>query len=647
MIREIQIGEKIRDRFQIKSLAGRGSFSAVYKAWDLEKNENCAIKVYYPVEGHPFSDKADVVFELLLKLEHGNICRTFEWFKEGEVYYAKTEYIEGSNLRKLIKMRKDEDKPFTFEETAPIIEGVLDAIIYANHFLPHSYLKPEHIFILPKRILVTDFGIPYIYGHEVFLAKLVVEGDPYYYVPPEFVSKKGRVDRSGDVYSIGVILYEMLTGTIPKKDSPPPSEINPKVDEDVERLIMKALSPSPRERFRDAVEFKKEFLYLLDRHYERETEYTEEFVLFELIEEKERELEKLFEEEKPPAEVKPVEKEKKEIPVEKPVLPEEKAEKKRFPVLPVFAVFIFLFLAFGGYLFLGQRGKRGKEIVSPPVVVKIEEPAEEKKKENVEEKLPPQEKKEEVPKEGEGEKKEGQVLEEKKEPPQTASLPEKKEIPQKEVAPKKKKEEKVAQEVSPVKEEKCPKGMIYIPAGEFLMGSPSDDPLRDIGEKKLQRVFVDDFCIDIYEFPNQKGKKPMTNVTYEEAKAECEKAGKRLCTEEEWEKACKGANFLRYPYGNNWDPNACATEDARGVDRALSPSGAFPECKSSYGVYDMSGNLWEWTSTVFMKGLNDMVLKGGAFTSPDYASRCAYRYSLPPEERSPETGFRCCKGIKK
>ena len=648
MIREIQIGEKIKNRFQIKSLAGKGSFSAVYKAWDIERNENCALKVYYPVEGHPFSDKAEVVFELLLRLEHENICRTFEWFKEGDLYYTKTEYIEGSNLRKLIKMRKDEGKLFSFEETAPIIEGVLNAVIYANHFLPHSYLKPEHIFILPKRVIVTDFGIPYIYGHEVFLAKLVVEGDPYYYVPPEFVSKKGKVDRTGDVYSIGVILYEMLTGTIPKKDSPPPSEINPKVDEDVDRLIIKALSPSPRDRFRDAVEFKKEFLYLLDRYYEREAEYTEEFVLFELIEEKERELEKLFEEEKPPPEVTPVKEEKKTIPAEKPVLPEEKVEKKRFPLIPVFAVFLFAFLAFGGYLFLGDKGKRVKEIVSPPVVVKIEKPAEEKKKENVEEKLPPQEKNEEVSVKRLGEEKEkGQVLEKKKEPPQTASLPEKKEVPPEEVPPTKKKEKKVAQAVSPVTEEKCPKGMVYIPAGEFLIGSPSDDPLRDIGEKKLQKVFVDDFCIDIYEFPNQKGKKPMTNVTYEEAKAECEKAGKRLCTEEEWEKACKGVHFFRYPYGNDWNPNACATEDSRGVDRSLSPSGAFPECKSSYGVYDMSGNLWEWTATVFMRRLNDMVLKGGAYTSPDYASRCAYRYSLPPDERSPETGFRCCKGIKK
>ncbi len=649
MIKEIQIGEKILNRFQIKSLVGSGAFSAVYKAWDMEKNENSAIKVYYPVEKHPFSEKAEVVFELLLKLEHENICRTHEWFREGEVYFSKTEYIEGSNLKKLIKMRKEENNPFTFEETAPIIEGVLNAIIYANHFLPHSYLKPEHIFILPKRIIVTDFGIPYIYGHEVFLAKLVIEGDPYYYIPPEFVSGKGKVGRSADVYSIGVILYEMLTGTIPKKDPPPPSKLNPKVDEDIDRLIMKALSQSPQKRFSDAVEFKKEFLYLLDRHYERETEYVEEFVLFELLKEKEKEkeLEKLFEEEKPAL---PVE-EKEEIPEEKRVFEEEKIEKRKFPFVAVLSIFVFIALGFGGYVLLGKGGKKGKEISLPAVTVKIEEKKEEvlheeKKMEALKKEVVEEKKEEIIPEEKKTEALKKEVVEEKKPPPQTASLPEKKEIPQKEVQ-KKKLEEKTAKETAPAPLEKCPKGMVYIPAGEFPMGSSADDPLRDIGEKKLQKVFVDDFCIDIYEFPNQKGKKPMTNVTYEEAKAECEKLGKRLCTEEEWEKACKGPNNLRYPYGKDWNPDACATEDSRGIDRALAPSGSFPECKSGYGVYDMSGNLQEWTSSIFMKGLSDMVLKGGAYTSPDYASRCAFRYSLPPDERAPENGFRCCKSIEK
>lgn len=625
MRRKIQVGEKIRDRYQIKSLVGRGSFSAVYKAWDLERNENCAIKVYYPVEGGPFSEKADVVFELLLKLEHENICRTFEWFKEGEIYYSKTEYIEGSNLRKLIDMRKEEKKPFTFEEAAPIIEGVLDAIIYAHHFLPHSYLKPEHIFILPKGVLITDFGIPYIYGYEVFLAKIVLEGDPYYYIPPEFVSKKGRVNRSGDVYSVGVILYEMLTGTVPKKEFPPPSKINSKLDEDIDRLIMRALFQSLEKRFSDAVEFKREFFYLLDRHYEWERKYEEQFLLFELLEEKEKEFEKLFEEGTPP----PPPVEKIEVLEEKPAKAEEKIEKRKISwAYPIFTIFLFALLAFGGYIFLGKRGNRAKEIVVPPVIVKLQEPKEEKKKETPKEELP-KEKKEIPP------------------PPQTASISENKEEPQKEAPPKKKREEKIAQELPPPQEQKCPQGMVYVPAGGFLMGSSADDPLRDISDKTLQRVFVDEFCIDIYEFPNRIGKKPMINVKYEEAKAECEKVGKRLCTDEEWEKSCKGRSFLRYPYGNDWNADACNTEDSMGVDRSLQPSGRFSNCKSDYRVYDMSGNLQEWTSSLFMKGLSDRVVKGGSYTSPDYASRCAYRYSLPPEERSPETGFRCCKGIKK
>ncbi len=76
-------GEVIKERFQIKSLIGKGAFSLVYKAWDMKEKENCAVKVYLPLEGHPFNKKAEVVFELLLKLEQKNICKTFEWFKAG------------------------------------------------------------------------------------------------------------------------------------------------------------------------------------------------------------------------------------------------------------------------------------------------------------------------------------------------------------------------------------------------------------------------------------------------------------------------------------------------------------------------------------------------------------------------------------
>lgn len=647
-VREIQPGERIKGRYQIKSVVGKGAFSVVYKAWDPEENTNCAIKVYYPVEEHLFHEKADVVFEILLKLEHENICRTYEWFREGEAYYSKTEYIEGSNLRKLINMRKEEKKPFTLEETEPIIEGVLNALIYAGHFLPHSYLKPEHIFILPQKILVTDFGIPYIYGHEVFLAKLVMEGDPYYYIPPEFVSKKGKVTRAGDVYSIGVILYEMLTGVMPRKEFPPPSALNPKIDKDVDSFIMKALSPSPENRFRDVQEFKEEFFYLLDKPYRRETTYTDEFLLFELLEEKEEKIERLFEVEEAPPSPPAVEEKKIEKPSPPPraeIRPVEKVEKRRTSLWPFLAILFLLGAGAGGYFYMMEKKGEKKALApSPPVIVKLEVPEkkiipEEKgqeKKEEVE-KPPPEEtrKEAESDKTGKPEREPTEAL---------ASLPEKKKEPP---SQRKKEEKPTAQLPAEKPPEKCPKGMLYIPAGEFLMGSASDDPLRDIGDKKLQKVFVDEFCIDIYEYPNQKGKKPMVNVTYYEAKAECEKIGKRLCSEEEWEKACKGIRMTRYPYGNNWDPNACVTENMSGVDRSLQPSGSFPACKSDYEIYDMSGNAQEWTSTLFMKGLNDMVLKGGSYTSPDYAGRCAYRYSLPPDERAPENGFRCCKDVRK
>jgi len=190
----------------------------------------------------------------------------------------------------------------------------------------------------------------------------------------------------------------------------------------------------------------------------------------------------------------------------------------------------------------------------------------------------------------------------------------------------------------------CPPDMKLIPAGSFKMGTPADDPLRTFDEKSLATTDVKAYCVDVYEYPNKKGVSPVVPVTWNDAKRLCEGRGKRLCTEQEWEKACKGPGNARFPYGNAFNPDACNTEDDVGDARPLAPSGRFGACRSGYGVADMSGNVAEWTATAYQGGAEKAV-KGGAFSRPDTRARCSARIKLAPSAREAEVGFRCCADV--
>ncbi|MCY1015924.1 protein kinase domain-containing protein [Pyxidicoccus sp. MSG2] len=190
----------------------------------------------------------------------------------------------------------------------------------------------------------------------------------------------------------------------------------------------------------------------------------------------------------------------------------------------------------------------------------------------------------------------------------------------------------------------CPAGMRRVSGGAFKMGTPVDDSMKFLDELPLTSLQVPTFCIDEYEYPNQAGQAPKVEVSWEEARALCEGAGKRLCSEEEWEKACKGPGNARFPYGNPYDANICNTEDASGADRKLAVSGASKNCRSAYGVVDLAGNVAEWTATKFDKV--DFTQKGGAFNRPNYASRCSARKNGAPTERLNSVGFRCCAGAR-
>jgi formylglycine-generating enzyme required for sulfatase activity len=191
----------------------------------------------------------------------------------------------------------------------------------------------------------------------------------------------------------------------------------------------------------------------------------------------------------------------------------------------------------------------------------------------------------------------------------------------------------------------CPEGMILVPAGEFLMGSAPNDPMKGFDERPLTSQQVASFCVDIHEYPNKTGGLPRVQVTWAEARDACVSEGKRLCTEAEWEKACKGPDSSRFPYGENYDVESCNTEDASGTDRTVAPAGRHDWCRSDYGVMDLSGNVAEWTATRYADHA-DMTQKGGSFDRPGYAARCAARKNGAPLERSPSVGFRCCADVR-
>jgi formylglycine-generating enzyme required for sulfatase activity len=183
--------------------------------------------------------------------------------------------------------------------------------------------------------------------------------------------------------------------------------------------------------------------------------------------------------------------------------------------------------------------------------------------------------------------------------------------------------------------------MVLVPAGRALIGSDASDDLRNFGDKNLTAQEVPSFCIDKFEFPNQHGKLPRVGAAFAEAEQLCKTQGKRLCAEEEWEKACKGPEQARFPYGANYDAEACNTTDKNEAPRQVTNSGAFDRCKSGYGAYDLSGNVAEWTTGSFEGGI-ERAVKGGSAARPGFDDRCASRRKAKPGLHDVKIGFRCC-----
>ncbi len=243
----------------------------VYKAYQPGLDRYVAIKVLhgYLSDDPDFIGRFEREARAVANLRHPNIVQVFDFDMQDDLYFMAMEFVDGPTLKAELLERSQKGQIFSLAESARIMVALCDAIDYAHrHGMVHRDLKPAN-FMLNKdgQVLVLDFGIAKIVGATQYTVTGAVAGTPAYMSPEQGQGQRG--DARSDIYSLGVVLYEMVTGRVPfdadtpfavimKHISDPlplPRSINSNIPEAVETVILKALAKDPDDRFQSALDF--------------------------------------------------------------------------------------------------------------------------------------------------------------------------------------------------------------------------------------------------------------------------------------------------------------------------------------------------------------------------------------------------------
>ncbi len=645
-------------RYHVIEPLGQGGMATVYRAYDTRLECEVAVK-FIRMERltREETEKALKRFEReakeLARLTHPNIVKVTDFGKYKGTPYLVMEYLPGGTLKQF------GGKPMPYEQAARLLAPVARALDAAHKKnLIHRDIKPGNILLTEEgQPMVSDFGIAKILdleGGNTLTSTNVAIGTPEYMAPEQWLN---QVSAQSDIYSLGIVFYELVTGQRPYTADTPaavflkqandplprPRSFVPGLPEEVEKVLYKALAKVPEERYLSMGEFAAAVEELGIPGKIPPPDET----AFSLTSPPPVQENPAGEETRPGAPVSsipqvPVTQLEEKIPAEPP-LPQASIAHISTPGRPpragwkralVALTFVLVGLAaLAGLAVVGIR--QVQKGIGPPAFLRATETP-------VTTYLIA---------------------------PLDTSTPASSPIP----------ELGIGSSQTSLKDVMT---MMYVPAGEFLMGSSQDDSQAADDEKPQHTVFLDPFWIDKFEVTNWQYQQcvkasactppsssaslthtnyykstlysdyPVINVGWSQAQDYCRWAGRRLPSEAEWEKAARGTDGRIYPWGEGID---CSTANFWMCVGDTTKAGSYPGGASPYGAMDMAGNalewVYDWYSETYYQQSPDrnpfgpasgatLVLRGGSYGSNNKDTRSAARLKDQPAGRN-DTGFRC------
>ena len=629
-------GSLIMNRYDVREFLGRGGMAEVYMVWDKQRSVYLAMKVLRDdlAEDLIFIRRFKREASHLSQLQHPHIVRFYDMEEDGDLVFLLMDYIEGTTLRKEIFKTK---VPFSLEKINSIMQPVCSALTYAHSLgLAHCDVKPANIMLHKNgTVFLADFGIARMTEGTSTMTMAGGAGTPAYMAPEQAMGEDPT--NQTDVYALGIVLYEMLTGgerpftgeaaqitgaTSEKLRweqqnlSPtPPSRINPQISKELESVVMRCLEKLPENRYRSVIDLLNALQMVIGLTADQAQGRNEA-----------------------PQEPAIIQKN----PLTKPETAHFSNWKRLLPWIVASGSAMVVCIAL---TILG--GNQAKRLV--PILI------------------------------------EGTVTQAAKVPVAATSEPgNSKPLFTNSPDPTPNQLEMFIAgdtQISPVDN----MVMVYIPSGIFIMGSEDGKP----DEKPEHEVFLDGYWIDRMEVTNgmyrlclnanactrpftngssmhtnyfsnnEFSNYPMINIDWTQASEYCKWAGRELPTEAQWEKAARGMDKPIYPWGDSIDINRANYGKTIGDTSVVD---SYNDGVSLYQVYNMAGNVSEWVADWYdenyyrsMETWNNPVgpgptvnriFRGGSWEDDASQLRSSFRGAGSPLLKNNTLGFRCSLKVK-